>query len=301
MRLFVSTVLLAGAAIAACSTGDPGASPSPPPTLAQKCAASCAAPSSSDDPCHGATSDPGCASSCETTLAGKSDDCVSCWLSFSGFTGTSCDCDQALGPLGSVTCTECRYHEGSKSCGTNLIDKCTNGAQSCPGYKAIPLEDPACATKCGVTAADQLAKRCKEHCVRPEQGPCNAGPQADVDACVANCAKVLTGKSAECETCYFTYSKWLASYCRCNDTQGVCFACTLLGNPPETCTVLMGGTFPQCDVNAGGCVGFHDEGIDTPACAASCGVPPRDASTDAPADSPDDAPNDAGSDAADGD
>src|SRR5436309_143636 len=137
MRPFIWTALLVGAAIAACSTGDPGASPPPPATLAQKCAANCAPPSSSEDPCHGSNAAPSCASTCEATLAGKSDECVACWLAASGFTGTTCHCDEALGGFGSVSCSECAYQSGGKSCSTELIDKCTNGAQSCPGYKAI--------------------------------------------------------------------------------------------------------------------------------------------------------------------
>lgn len=294
MRAIPWVILLA----AACSTSDPGGS-SAPPTLAERCASNCTAPKSADDPCHGASADASCASTCETTLAGKSDECVTCILSYSGFTGTTCKCDEALGGLGSVSCSECTYHGGSKSCATQLIDKCTNGAQQCSGYTAKAIDDPVCATKCGVTPDDGLAKRCKDHCKRPEMGPCNEGPQADVDACVENCEKVLSGKSGECESCYFTYSKWLASFCRCNDTQ--CFSCTLFGDPPETCSPpLTGPTFPQCDVNAATCV-FHDEGIDTPACAASCGVPPRDAGTDAASDAGSDASEDASDDAPDGD
>src|SRR5688500_8791714 len=131
-RAFVTIALAPLAFAMACSTR--GDAP-PPPTIAERCERSCSPPASASHPCVNAKADPTCQSQCESTLEGKSDACASCFFSRAGWQGTTCECSSVFGA--SVTCKECTNRGGSRTCSTELVGGCTDGAKSCAGWKTF--------------------------------------------------------------------------------------------------------------------------------------------------------------------
>ena len=187
---------------------------SAPPTLGQRCAASCTAPTSTDNPCAGQPTPAGCASSCESTLTGKSDECVSCYLGYAGWRGTSCSCSKP-GGLVDVSCSECTYRAGSKSCDTELINKCSSGG-SCAGWVPLALDDQVCATKCGV-APNLALYRCQNACLPPSDrdNACNGATNDQQKACIDLCTSRIGGKTDDCVACYLAHASWVADGSQC--------------------------------------------------------------------------------------
>jgi len=225
-RVFVGAVTTAVVVtIAACSDTDDTVSP--PPTIAQRCKQSCDTPRDDEHPCHGQMSAPTCASSCEATLAGKSDECVTCYLGYSGWRGTTCSCagDERIGNIG---CSECSYRAGGKSCEVQLINKCTDGATSCDGWVGRAIEDPICAEKCGIVV-DPNTTWCNNLCQAPTSAgdPCGAPSEAQRSACVTQCLAAVGGASESCRTCYAAGSAWMGQACTCED--GTCVQCNWSG------------------------------------------------------------------------
>src|SRR5262249_46795387 len=142
--------LAIGLALAACSvkTSSPGA----PPTIEDRCRTPCTP--TKGHPC-GSPDASACISDCVARVEGVSDVCRDCILSYSGWRGATCSCDDAFGSLGSLTCTECGWAGNTQGCNTNFSS--CGAAKTCDGYEIMALDDRTCAAKCGLTpdAADE--------------------------------------------------------------------------------------------------------------------------------------------------
>jgi hypothetical protein len=266
------------------------------PTLHERCEASCTA--SSESPCAGQPFDTaGCTSACEAKLAGKSDDCDQCYLGLAGLRGTTCECTTAtVGPFSAdLACEECTYIGSSRSCGTQLNNKCQGDSKSCQGFQDAELDNPYCAERCGL-AVDHTGATCDQACVRPNDHdhPCSGAGTAEVDACRTACVAATVGKSDACQTCYLAKSYWLGTTCDCDSDGTDCTLCNVAasrGGVGRTCIDVSYACneTPQC-------VGWQSMESACVECGAEAGAPDAGSSDDAGADA-----GDAGQDASEPD
>ncbi len=130
--------------VLACSHSNGGSSG--PPTLEDQCRSPCTP--TKGHPC-GAPDHTECVNTCVAHIEGRTDKCRQCILGLSGWHGTTCSCDKALGGFGNLTCTDCTWVGNGNGCSTDFSSCST--ASSCSGYVIREATDPACAADCDVS------------------------------------------------------------------------------------------------------------------------------------------------------
>jgi hypothetical protein len=156
-RLEMTRIALAIPLLAACSSSSP---PYVPATLEQRCSESCAY-FPPGNPCAGMSPPANCAAQClaEVMPFAPNDDCTNCVIVNSGWEGTTCKCDSALGVQ--TICNACSYSAAGSACGSRT--NCDSlPASACMGFVAARPTGLICAQACGFLDAGMSADASQE-------------------------------------------------------------------------------------------------------------------------------------------